>query len=319
MSLIRIEHKLKTIFVFAFCFLLFASKAQRYNFKNYSAENGLPYVQIFTIFQDSKGYLWSGGYGGLSQFNGKEFKNYSPKNGLANHYVNTITENRNHEILIGTIDGLSVLKGNKIKNYHTKDGLPHKNITSLCVDFNGSNWIGTSNGLCLLKNDKIEIVKEFSNKQITYLYSSYKTGLWVGTKTGLYNYSEYNFTLYDVHTGLTDNSVNAIAENASTNELYIGTKNGLSVLNTSSKKTINYHVINGLLDEEINALTTTSEGVLWIGSKSGLIQFYKTFFHIIQLIRIIIQTLFVVYLWIMKIIYGLVHTTGCINSEIKVL
>ena len=57
-----------------------AAFAQQYNFKGYSVENGLPYIQIFTIFQDSHGYLWSGGYGGLSKFNGKTFQNFSPKN-----------------------------------------------------------------------------------------------------------------------------------------------------------------------------------------------------------------------------------------------
>ena len=42
-----------------FLTLLYAATgfAQQYNFKNYSVENGLPYVQIFAMFQDSKGYL----------------------------------------------------------------------------------------------------------------------------------------------------------------------------------------------------------------------------------------------------------------------
>jgi ligand-binding sensor domain-containing protein len=83
--------------------------AQQYNFKNYSVESGLPYVQIFAMFQDSKGYLWSGGYGGASKFNGKTFQNYSPKNGLANHYVNAIIEDQFHLVTIGTIDGISVI------------------------------------------------------------------------------------------------------------------------------------------------------------------------------------------------------------------
>ena len=73
---------LTKISVILILLLQFSVFGQQYNFKNYSVENGLPYVQIFTIFQDSRGYLWSGGYGGLSKFNGKTFQNYSPKNGL---------------------------------------------------------------------------------------------------------------------------------------------------------------------------------------------------------------------------------------------
>ncbi len=255
------------------CFLPLFTNAQRYNFKNYSAENGLPYVQIFTIFQDSKGYLWSGGYGGLSQFNGKEFKNFSPKNGLANHYVNAIAEDKNQQIIIGTIDGLSVLKNKTITNYHVKDGLSSKNITSLCIDNKGIVWVGTSQGLCTFVDGKIKLVNALANKTINCLYSSYESGLWIGTSEGLYHYTENKFTLYDVDLGLANNGIMAIAENVKTKELFVGTKDGLSCLQLKTKKIQNYHVVNGLLDEEINALATTPEGTLWVGSKSGLINF----------------------------------------------
>jgi len=53
-------------------------------FRNYSVENGLPFIQVNYIYQDSKGYLWVGGYGGLSKFDGNLFQNFSPKNGLVN-------------------------------------------------------------------------------------------------------------------------------------------------------------------------------------------------------------------------------------------
>src|SRR6266705_1371469 len=66
--------------------------AQTYNFRNYSVDDGLPFVQVSCIFQDSKGYLWTGGYGGLSRFDGKNFVNFAPKNGLADHFVTSVAE-----------------------------------------------------------------------------------------------------------------------------------------------------------------------------------------------------------------------------------
>ena len=50
-------------------------------------EDGLPFINVSAIFQDSKGNLWSGGYGGLSKFDGISFSNFSPKEGLLNHFV----------------------------------------------------------------------------------------------------------------------------------------------------------------------------------------------------------------------------------------
>ncbi len=125
------------LFIFGLFILLpFKQFSQQYNFKNYSVESGLPYVQIFAMCQDSKGNLWSGGYGGASKFNGKTFKNYSPKNGLANHYVNAIIEDQFHLMTVGTIDGLSVIDkvNGTVSNYYMKDGLPSNNVTSFCLD-----------------------------------------------------------------------------------------------------------------------------------------------------------------------------------------
>jgi ligand-binding sensor domain-containing protein len=135
--------------------------AQQYDFKNYSVENGLPYIQIFALYQDNLGYLWSGGYGGASKFNGKTFQHYSPKNGLANHYINCINQQKN-QLLIGTIDGLSLIENQSksvTRNFTTKNGLPSNKINALCHDFKSKTWIGTSEGLCFLENNKIVACK----------------------------------------------------------------------------------------------------------------------------------------------------------------
>ena len=251
---------------------------QQYNFKSYSVENGLPYIQIYTIFQDSHGYLWSGGYGGLSKFNGKTFQNYSPKNGLANHYVNSIAENKDHQIFVGTIDGLSVLKNNSFTNYHIKDGLPSKNITAICVDYNNTTWIGTNKGLCTLEAGKINRYNALQNQTINCIYATTQNGLWIGTNNGLYNITNGIVSLYNTQNGLSDNAVNCISQKNSSKELYIGTKSGLTILNLSTQNCQNYHVFNGLLDEDVTTITCTQQGLMWIGSKSGLVNFDgKTF------------------------------------------
>ncbi len=258
--------------------LQYSVYGQQYNFKSYSVENGLPYIQIYSIFQDSYGYLWSGGYGGLSKFNGKTFQNFSPKNGLANHYVNTITENKDNQILVGTIDGLSVFKNNSFTNYHVKDGLPSKNISAICVDYNNVTWIGTNKGLCTLKNGKIHPYNALQNQNINCLYATAQNGLWIGTDDGLFNITNGTVSLYNTRNGLTDNTINCISQKNTSKELYIGTKNGLSILNISTQNFQNYHVINGLLDEDVTAITCTQQGLIWVGSKSGLVNFDgKTF------------------------------------------
>ncbi|MGZ3899357.1 MAG: ligand-binding sensor domain-containing protein, partial [Bacteroidia bacterium] len=113
--------------------MLFAStltvKAQQYFFKNYNAENGLPFVQVSCIYQDRLGYLWAGGFGGLTRFDGKTFVNYNPKNGLVDHNVTAIGQDDYGNIFAGTNKGLSVIVKNKIYNFGKPSGLDNLNIT----------------------------------------------------------------------------------------------------------------------------------------------------------------------------------------------
>src|SRR6476620_5306743 len=104
--------------------------AQQFFFKNYSVESGLPFIQVSCIYQDSNAYIWSGGYGGLSRFDGKQFLNYNRKNGLLDHNVNAISGDAHGDIFVGTNKGLSILKDREFINYTNFDGYEHPVITS---------------------------------------------------------------------------------------------------------------------------------------------------------------------------------------------
>jgi len=271
----KLIFKIKFNYVLAFALAIFFSAkllAQQYNFKNYSVESGLPYVQIFAMFQDSKGYLWSGGYGGASKFNGKTFQNYSPKNGLANHYVNAIIEDQFHLITVGTIDGLSVIdkvKG-QVSNYYMKDGLPSNHVTSFCLDPRIGLWTGTKKGLCIWDGKKVIQVPFFNDHNITCLLYSEKEGVFVGTNHGLYLQKNNSKDFLSI---LDSVNVAAISINKAQQKIYVGTNNGLFIYDLAKHKSNVFHISNGLVDEEITSVLCQNNGTVWVGSKSGLISF----------------------------------------------
>lgn len=246
--------------------------AQQYNFKNYSVESGLPYVQIFAMYQDSKGYLWSGGYGGASKFNGKSFDNFSPKNGLANHYVNAIIEDQFHLMTIGTINGLSVIdkvKG-KISNYYVKDGLPSNHVTSFCLEPNVGLWTGTNKGLCIWDGKKVIQIPFFKNTNITSLFHSVKHGVLIGTNKGLFIQNKLTKKIKLIIDSV---NVSSFSINNDQTLLYIGTNFGLYTYDLEKNTYQIFHITNGLIDEEITSVLCDKNGTIWIGSKSGLISF----------------------------------------------
>ncbi len=109
--------------------------AQKYNFVNYSVDNGLIQSQANSICRDNMGHLWVSTMGGVSCYDGKTFKNYTTSNGLLSNIAYSITCDSLNNILICTDKGLSVFDGNKFSNYtfnyHNKN---HRVISVLPIN-----------------------------------------------------------------------------------------------------------------------------------------------------------------------------------------
>lgn len=249
---------------------LFKGYSQSYNFKQYSVENGLPFIQIFSVFQDDRGYLWTSGYGGLSRFDGKEFINYSPKNGLANHYVNAVTCCSKGNLWIGTKSGLNeFVNEQKFNTYTTKNGLPSNVILSLASDKKNSLFIGTDNGLSVFKDSKFETYTGLKGQAIKTILNTNNIGIVIGTNNGVHILQVDNQK--NISTIIPNVDVNCLAVSGAT--LWVGTAKGLIKYDVVTKKQILFEVSNGLIDENITSLTTDFKGNLWIGTKTGLMKF----------------------------------------------
>ncbi|MDQ3046356.1 MAG: hypothetical protein M3R27_02330, partial [Bacteroidota bacterium] len=109
-----IRYEIKKILIVLLCLIALQGRTQQYNFKNYTAKNGLAGSSVNTIFQDSKGYLWFGTQGGgVSRFDYKTFVNYTRKEGLVGNDVTFVTEDRKGNVWIATSEGVSMFDGIK--------------------------------------------------------------------------------------------------------------------------------------------------------------------------------------------------------------
>ena len=259
-----------------FCLFSLLSEAQQFFFKNYSVESGLPFIQVSCMYQDSDAYLWSGGYGGLSRFDGKEFINYNRKNGLIDHNVNAISGDRGGRIFVGTNKGLSILQGQGFINYDHFGDYKSPHITAFCKGFHHSMYIGTQKGLFMFKEEQIRPVGKLRNYVVNCLLNPDTSVLFIGTNKGLVIYGHHTFKILNKAAGLIDDEVLSLSRFK--NYLVIGTANGMSLLDVNSWLFSNYHVANGLLDERCNSLLNQSDRFLWIGSPGGLSQFDGTKF-----------------------------------------
>ncbi len=259
--------------VFALVLIARQGFAQSYYFQNYSVEDGLPFVDVATIFQDSKGNLWSGGYGGLSKFDGVSFTNYSPKNGLLNHSVTCITEDNQGNLWIGTISGLNKFTAEKFTGYTTKNGLISNSITASIKDTNGDLWFGTDKGISKLTGGTFI---NYSNKNgligntINCIYEDDANNILIGTNDGISVFDGKKFTSYNTSNGLLSNHVNSITQDFQHN-IWIATSNGLCKMN--GNKFTYYSQKQGLFDTNIKSIIIDYKNTLWLATSNGLVKY----------------------------------------------
>lgn len=257
----------------ALCSLHTGARAQSYHFRNYSVDDGMPFVQVFTIYQDAHGYLWMGAYGGLSKFDGLKFRNYSPLNGLPNHYVNAITEFENNTLWVGTIEGLATFKDETFTTYTEKDGLPSNYISCLLRDERNSLYIGTDRGMAKYSNgkfNKLEIDPAFPELSVLCFYEEPNAGrIWIGTTEGVYEYANGTFTAQRFPK-FYGNDIRAINKDR-TGKIVAGTEDGMFILENGLFR--QFIPPDGTAVPVINCMVTDISGVLWIGAQNGLYSF----------------------------------------------
>lgn len=249
-----------------------AVMAQSYYFKNYTVDNGLPFVQVSAIFQDDEGNLWTGGYGGLSKFNGRKFTNYTPKNGLVHHWVTSIVQDKKGVMWIGTINGLSTYHHKKFTNYTTDNGLPGNSIRAIVNDANGDLWFATNNGLARYDGKSfyaLTTANGLLSDDVLSLYLDKNKTLWIGTSKGLCSYSNNVITQHNQKQPKYSVAIKSIVID-SAQSLWMATPNGL--LGFSNGNYTLYTTQNGLPDNVIRTIVIDTKGLMWLGTNKGMVR-----------------------------------------------
>jgi len=163
--MIRITLSRIRIFVVLACSMLITgvSWAQKYDFVNYSIEEGLVQSQVNQIVQDQYGMLWISTLGGISRFDGKGFSNFNYGNGLVHSLTSTVFVDRANTIWIGSEAGLQSYNGRRFKIHEITTRATRKNIKEIIQTGDGSIY-ALLNGWRLFKlNEKTTTLEQFTD------------------------------------------------------------------------------------------------------------------------------------------------------------
>jgi signal transduction histidine kinase/ligand-binding sensor domain-containing protein len=168
------------------------------SYNSYNSRQGLKSNIVATLYNDSKGNIWIGTWGGgVDIFNGQTFSNYSKLQGISNSVIQ-IVEDNNGNMWFSTSNGLNIFDGKTITSFSTIPGLKGS-IPKLLKDREGNIWISVWDAI--YKYDG-ETFYRFSNKQ-GLLFQSHtdivedKNGnLWIKTINGFCKYDRKSFAHY---------------------------------------------------------------------------------------------------------------------------
>ncbi|RXP61908.1 hypothetical protein EC396_03620 [Lutibacter sp. HS1-25] len=110
---------------------------------------------------------------------------------------------------------------------------------------------------------------KLQNHNITSIEQDGNGFLWIGTNFGLYRYDGYHFISYNIYTkpSLSNNNIRTLK--IVDNELWVGTKGGITIINTNTKNAINYKkdTVNpqSIANNYVTKIFKGNQNSLWIG------------------------------------------------------
>jgi PAS domain S-box-containing protein len=170
-------------YILIFLGLMQSAFSQYYYIKNFNRKSGLPHVQIFSLYQDSRDYLWIGSGGGLSIYDGLSFQNFSLDDGLPESFFFDMIE-FDQKIWVAGSKGIAGIDLNPVNEYEIKI-LPNSSIQSRVMALNHKNrifYIGTRlEGLKTYQNETMkphELNAIFKSSSVTRI-KKFKQYIWV--------------------------------------------------------------------------------------------------------------------------------------------
>ncbi|MCS6808149.1 MAG: two-component regulator propeller domain-containing protein [Bacteroidota bacterium] len=266
---------------------------------------------IEALYEDKEGTLWVGTKGGLCRFNrttetfttfyadGKEYS-------LSKSHVTAIVDDARGEYLwVGTYGGGLCRMDKRTGKFTTyrkatgkKGALWSDVIMRLTADKRGEIWIGTYDGglyRYVSADDTFQRFYPDTTLGVTWksvgieaLWADRLGRIWIGTNNlGLLRFeyrplSQNGEFVRFVHTpvnpaALPSPKVSAVLE-TKTGELWVGTGNGLALMNRALETFTTYHhertEPESLVNDEVLSLYEDRDGTVWVGTRSGI-----NFFH----------------------------------------
>ena len=252
-------------------------------FTHIGLKEGLSQSTIFAIDQDQRGNLWFATYDGVNRYDGYTFSTYRHRAGdslsIASNISRMVKVDSRGRIWIGTRAGLSWYDEAKdlFRNFSYGERMPSTQVTDIEEIAPNRLLISSSKGVLLFDTDHFCFIDSLSTSMKQLSVNDFQRvgeRVYIGTPTGLYQYTLGTRLLDTVHPKLDEKPILAILEQSPT-RLWVATEgSGLYLLNPLTGELRHYLSTPGsstsLRSNYIRSLCFDPDGRLWVGTYNGL-------------------------------------------------
>lgn len=268
--------------ILIFVLLHFPLFSQLYHIKNYGKDEGLPQLQVFSIEQDSYGFMWFGTAYGAARYDGNEFILFGLKSGLPDVEIIALCEGDSNQIWIGTALGLCRINQEDIRKpvLFPDIFLHQERIISLFFDSTSKQlWITTKSGnIFIIRDNKLQNIHKAS-APLNCIFKGENENIWITGADGVFVFqSDGKFLNYYQFT-LDGFPVKALMEDR--NRLLILTSKTLYRYNFKQGR-LQIHPVNAKIKSggKFTSMEQTRDGTLWIGGENGVWKIKERITHI---------------------------------------
>lgn len=211
--------------------------------KNLGEEQGLPSVDYYTVFADSRGNIWMGlQFGGIARFDGSKLEYFSEFEFFNSSKVLDIIEDQQGRIWFASQGkGIMRYNGHCFEHFSQANGLPDNYVLCLFEDRKGRVWAGT-NG------------------------------------SGVFRFDQDSLRVFTVDDGLPVNKVWSI-EQDNQDRIWFGTiRSGIAVWDEIGMQ--RFRQEDGFNSNNIRSLFCDQQGIIWIGTDMGISRYINGRFEI---------------------------------------
>ncbi len=276
----------------ALCSLLFLAAhgpAQNHyvNFERLGQEQQLTLSSTLCLFQDSRGFIWIGGYAGLFRYDGQEVRSFSfnPSDTfrISDHRVEQIAEDAKGNLWIGTQSGLNYYD-HQSEKFYSNFSDSSINVFAMLMDAHQTLWlIDDMLNLYLYRIEEDTLIpveikgrRTEAAKKYTALCQDQAEGvIWIGAHNGLTAYDPQtgSFREIDARGALRKQGIWSITPEKGKG-LWLGLTNGIAFYDYATGKIAEYPFDLAVTDSvRYRNILIQPDRTLWIGSSRGLVRF----------------------------------------------